>query len=250
MPNNNQMLNLWILGFAIVSTSGCASRGYVRNQVETRAAMLSTAIDENRVDLETTQQGLSNLGVRAEEAHRSQQEAMRETERSIQAVRSETGLANQLAAEAQRATDEVESRVTDLAALFADRSRFQVRVSHDILFGFDSAAIGEQHHQELEAISALLASDPDALLLLEGRTDSLGDSEYNRRLGERRVEAATQYLVMELGVPTYRIHGFSYGEARPAHDNADMTNRFRNRAVTAVVLGPPIEATFTASSQD
>jgi OmpA-OmpF porin, OOP family len=96
-------------------------------------------------------------------------------------------------------------------------------------------------------VSDRLKQDPDAILVLEGRTDSTGDPLYNEQLGQRRVDAAKNYLVLEMGVPVYRIHGFSYGEARPEYDNEVPDDRQKNRSVKLLILTPNSPATTVAA---
>jgi peptidoglycan-associated lipoprotein len=50
---------------------------------------------------------------------------------------------------------------------------------------------------------------------LEGHCDERGDEEYNLALGERRANAAKQYLE-NLGVDNGSMRTISYGEAKPA----------------------------------
>src|SRR5690606_16097416 len=103
---------------------------------------------------------------------------------------------------------------------------------------FDSAALDDAGIEVLAQVEQRLGEDPNAVVVLEGRTDSVGEEDYNVRLGERRVEAVRRYLAVELGVPVYRIHGISYGEAAPLADNANLEERARNRSVSVVILAP------------
>lgn len=239
-----------IVGLALACGSGCASRGFVRNQVGTSAETLSAGIEENRTQIEETQQGLSSLRANSNEVHTRQDLQLRENQEGVEAARNEVAAVQDTADDARRSAHAASEQGQTLSRLFEDRSRFEVRVRHEILFGFDKAEIGEQHHQELEAIAAMLMADPNAVLVLEGRTDSLGDADYNTRLAQRRIEAARTYLVMEMGVPIYRIHGFSYGESQPAHDNESRESRAMNRSLTAVVLGPPSEVAIATVSPE
>ena len=51
-------------------------------------------------------------------------------------------------------------------------------------------------------------------ITIEGKCDERGTREYNLALGERRANAARQYLVAQ-GVPATRIKTISYGKERP-----------------------------------
>jgi peptidoglycan-associated lipoprotein len=50
--------------------------------------------------------------------------------------------------------------------------------------------------------------------LIEGHCDNRGTTEYNLALGDRRANAAREYLV-SLGVDASRIRTVSYGKERP-----------------------------------
>jgi outer membrane protein OmpA-like peptidoglycan-associated protein len=222
----------------LVTSSGCASRGYVRNQVNETSETLQARIADNTEDIERTQQGLASLEVetsqQSEEIIRTQgmiEAARTEMIAEVDEVRTMTVNAGTLAG----AADE---RSRDVARMLADRSRLQITDTWEIYFPFSNSTIQPEHAEALQAAGEKLRSDPDTILVLEGRTDSTGDTEFNRTLGQARVDAAKGYLVLELGVPVHRIHGFSYGEARPDYDNEILDERQKNRSVKLVVLGP------------
>jgi OOP family OmpA-OmpF porin len=84
----------------------------------------------------------------------------------------------------------------------------------------------------------MVGQNPDALIVLEGRTDSVGSGAYNIELGERRAEAVKRYLVVEKSLPMYRIHQTSFGAAKPIADNTSRQGREKNRVVAVSVLVP------------
>ena len=83
---------------------------------------------------------------------------------------------------------------------------------------------------------------------LEGRTDYVGDKNYNVRLGERRIEAVRRYLAIDKGVPIYKIHDISFGSEKPIAENKTKDGREKNRAVTMSVMVPKADA--VASKND
>jgi peptidoglycan-associated lipoprotein len=88
----------------------------------------------------------------------------------------------------------------------------------DIYFGFGKAEIRPVDEAILDSNAAWLLAHPEYLLLIEGHCDVRGvtarKNEFNMALGERRAEAAMQYLVAR-GVQPDRITILSYGEERP-----------------------------------
>lgn len=84
-----------------------------------------------------------------------------------------------------------------------------------VYFAFDSSEITSQSASILNQHASLLSSNPSASVLIAGNTDERGSREYNIALGERRAQAARQYLSSQ-GVAANNINVISYGEERPA----------------------------------
>ena len=89
----------------------------------------------------------------------------------------------------------------------------------NIYFDFDKSNLGPESQETLKKKAKFLSYNPSYALLIAGNCDNRGTEEYNLALGERRAEAAKQYLVA-LGISADRIKTISYGELRPA-DNAN-----------------------------
>ena len=84
----------------------------------------------------------------------------------------------------------------------------------DVFFDFDRFVIRDDARSGLEANAGLLKSQSGVKTLIEGHCDERGTSAYNLVLGERRAQAAAQYL-RDLGVPSSQIQITSYGKERP-----------------------------------
>ncbi|MGP4864590.1 peptidoglycan-associated lipoprotein Pal [Psychrobacter sp. T6-5] len=84
-----------------------------------------------------------------------------------------------------------------------------------VYFAFDSSEITAQAASVLDQHVSLLNSNPAAGVVIAGHTDERGSREYNMALGERRAQAARNYLAAQ-GVAANNIRVISYGEERPA----------------------------------
>jgi len=106
----------------------------------------------------------------------------------------------------------------------------------DIYFAFDSWNISSEAAQYLEVGAKWLQANPGKVLTIEGHCDQRGTQDYNLVLGQKRAEAAREYLV-NLGVQPDRIKIVSYGKERPfcQNDSEDcfQENR-RNHMVVRV----------------
>lgn len=84
-----------------------------------------------------------------------------------------------------------------------------------VYFAFDSSEITAQAANVLNQHASLLSSNPNATVVIAGHTDERGSREYNIALGERRAQAARNYLAAQ-GVAVNNVRVISYGEERPA----------------------------------
>jgi outer membrane protein OmpA-like peptidoglycan-associated protein len=129
-----------------------------------------------------------------------------------------------------RATDRVTIEITTGEEGFAD-----------VLFDFDTAQLRRDMLPVLEPVIAALQARPGIGLDIEGHTCDIGTTEYNLALGERRATAVRDYLVQR-GIAAERLFTVSYGEERPAHDNAQESTRRLNRRAVLVVRATDVDS--------
>ena len=84
----------------------------------------------------------------------------------------------------------------------------------DAFFDYDKAGIRDDARSALSKTAEFLRSYPQIAIMIEGHCDERGSTEYNLALGDRRSDAAKDFLV-EQGVASDRIQTVSYGKERP-----------------------------------
>jgi len=98
----------------------------------------------------------------------------------------------------------------------------------DIHFEYDSAELTATARDRLASHAKWLANYPSIQILMEGHCDERGTVEYNLALGDRRAQAAYNYLG-SLGVAAARMKTISYGKEFPL-DTAHTEEAFaKNR---------------------
>jgi OOP family OmpA-OmpF porin len=98
-------------------------------------------------------------------------------------------------------------------------------------FTFARADVPETIRLRLDAVVDVLVNErPDVKVEIIGHTDSVGPSEYNQVLSERRADSVKAYLA-ERGVAAERISVSGYGESRPRTSNDTVEGRRLNRRV-------------------
>lgn len=107
--------------------------------------------------------------------------------------------------------------------------------SNTVNFGLDQIDIDSTARAILDSQAEWLAKFPAKRITLEGHCDERGTREYNLALGDRRANAAKNYLVAR-GVDAARISTISYGKERPAALGSDDESYARNRRAVTIVV--------------
>ena len=83
----------------------------------------------------------------------------------------------------------------------------------DAFFDYDQYSIREDARQALIADARALGGRPGIRITIEGHADERGSEKYNLALGDRRANAAKEFLVSQ-GIDAGRIDTTSYGKER------------------------------------
>ncbi|GAB4197401.1 MAG: peptidoglycan-associated lipoprotein Pal [Thalassobaculales bacterium] len=109
-----------------------------------------------------------------------------------------------------------------------------INVGDRVFYDFDKYDLKPEARQTLERQAAWLKRYPSVRFQIEGHADERGTREYNLALGERRANAARDYLVT-LGIDPARLSTISYGKERPAVLGSNEAAWSQNRRAVAVV---------------
>ena len=104
-----------------------------------------------------------------------------------------------------------------------------------IYFDTDKYNIDSADQTALAAQAQWLAKYPTKRATIEGHCDERGTREYNLALGERRANAAKNYLV-SMGIDPSRISTVSYGKERPIALGSDEASWAKNRRAVTVTI--------------
>ncbi|MCM8730934.1 peptidoglycan-associated lipoprotein Pal [Hephaestia sp. GCM10023244] len=114
---------------------------------------------------------------------------------------------------------------------------FQRSVTADTVhFGLDQYDIDSESRAILDSQAAWLMKYPNVRVTIEGHCDERGTREYNLALGDRRANAAKNYLASR-GVDASRLTTVSYGKERPVAMGSDEASWAQNRRAVTVVIG-------------
>ena len=102
-----------------------------------------------------------------------------------------------------------------------------------IFFATNKTKLTTASRDTLRKQAAWLRDNPSVNVVLEGHADERGTREYNLALGERRANAAKDYL-MTYGVSADRISVISYGKERPVDSGSNPLSWSKNRRAVTV----------------
>jgi peptidoglycan-associated lipoprotein len=103
-----------------------------------------------------------------------------------------------------------------------------------VFFDFDAYTLREDGRTALDRNAKLLRDNPNIRIQIEGHCDERGTAEYNQALGERRAQAARDYLAAA-GIAAARMDVVSYGKERPFAEGHDEASWQQNRRAQFVI---------------
>ena len=102
-----------------------------------------------------------------------------------------------------------------------------------VFFATNESILTTMSRDTLRKQAAWLRENPSVNVVLEGHADERGTREYNLALGERRANAAKDYL-MTYGISSSRISVISYGKERPVDSGSNPLSWSKNRRSVTV----------------
>ena len=115
-------------------------------------------------------------------------------------------------------------------------AHFVAEVGDRVFFGYDKSSLKPVGKRTMERQAAWLKKYSSVKVTVEGHADERGTREYNLALGERRANAAKDYLIA-LGISASRIRVISYGEERPDAVGSNKGAWSQNRRAVTTLSG-------------
>ena len=124
-----------------------------------------------------------------------------------------------------------------LRGRFGDIDQYNVKSTTSVYFDTGKWNISRADEATLCAAAAEADAMDNALLLVVGYTDSVGNEDYNQVLSERRAGKVVNVLQQKCGWAPYRmLTPTGMAEADPAADNSTAAGKAQNRRVTVNIL--------------
>ena len=133
-----------------------------------------------------------------------------------------------------RRMDQQEKELRQIEGVEVSRpseGEIEVRLTSDILFDFNSAALRSASKATLRELATTFQRYSDINYIeVDGHTDSVGSDDFNLDLSKRRASSVRDYLV-DQGVASRHIVARGFGESQPKSTNETAEGRQLNRRV-------------------
>jgi OmpA-OmpF porin, OOP family len=133
-------------------------------------------------------------------------------------------------AEQTAATEALRSRVADI-------DQYNVKGTTNVYFDTGKWNLSQQAQADLCNAASQANATENALMLVVGYTDSVGDYDYNQTLSEKRASKVVNHLQQACGWKPYRmLTPTGMAEADPTADNSTEEGKAQNRRVAVNIL--------------
>ncbi|KHL25744.1 OmpA family protein [Croceibacterium mercuriale] len=133
-------------------------------------------------------------------------------------------------AEQTAATEALRGRLGDI-------DKYNIHGTTNVNFDTGKWQLTPQGQADLCAAAQQAEATPNALLLVVGYTDNVGDEDFNQELSERRAGRVVNYLQQRCGWAPYRmLTPTGMAMADPLADNSTEEGRAQNRRVAVNIL--------------
>ena len=191
----------WIglVSVLLLGSGGCATRGYVRSQVE-----------DMRSTVSQLQQSQDSLSSKLDETSKT-------------------------ASEAEARADSAADAILQNKDLALGKVGYHEVKRYNVHFAFDSAELNDDAKNVLNQAAEEISNNPGYIVDLLGFADPTGPDAYNLTLGQRRAASVLRYLAGPKPEQFSRFQTVSFGSS-PPESQASLIGTGKERRQVAIVL--------------
>jgi OmpA-OmpF porin, OOP family len=213
-------LTLLLALTAVLSTVGCSSKNYVKQQTTpliNKTNELDDMTAKNTHDIKDVD-ARAQAGIQAVQAQAADVDA-------------KALAAGKQADDAQLLANNATKRVDTLQQTVINLDNYRVVTEASVHFGFNRDNLTKDAKAALDQLAGEISKTKGYLVAVEGGADAVGGSDYNYDLSQRRATAVIQYLASEHNVPAYKVYVIGLGKDKPVESNKTADGRAKNRRV-------------------
>jgi outer membrane protein OmpA-like peptidoglycan-associated protein len=218
----------------VVVASGCATKGWVREELSRQQAEMGQRIGQVDERVGSEAQRVDKRVDVVEERVNEEAQKVQSTGTRVNALESTITSTSEAVRATQERADAAMAKAegvdTRLTRLWSNRYNTKTVDTINVQFGFDRSELDDGAQTTLLGLVRDLQTNPNLTVELVGYTDMTGNREYNYSLSQRRVDAVRRFLV-EKGVQVGRIQAVGLGAI-----NDRSTPEAQKRRVSAKLM--------------
>lgn len=213
---------------ATTFVAGCATKNYVRQNVQPVQAKVDQVEDQNKKQDTEIAQTQQDVAKNARDISATDEKATGADRRAGEAMTS--------AQQANQKSDKNSQEISQLRGVIANIDDYKVANETTVLFAFNAAKLTPEDKQKLDDLASQVTSHKRFFVAVEGYTDQTGSADYNLELSKRRADAVVHYLAGEKNVPFYQIRTIGMGDLQPVDPGKTRDARAKNRRVEVKIF--------------
>ncbi len=124
----------------------------------------------------------------------------------------------------------------DIDAVAAIGSAKRISLTGNVLFNINESVLKPEAKKVLDELAQEINKNSIAEIIIEGYTDSIGTTEFNKNLSLARAKAVKDFLKQKLSTGFYKIEAMGLGESNPLFPNDTKEGQEKNRRVEIILL--------------
>ena len=208
------------LAAGMVASVGCSSKKYVRNET---TPLINKTNELDDLTAKNTKD-IKDVDARAQAGIQAVQAKAAEVDQKALA-------AGKTADEAQTTANTATKRVDTLTQTVINLDNYRPVAETSVHFAFDKDNLTKKAKEALDQLASDVPNTKGYIVTLEGGTDSVGPSDYNYGLSQRRANSVIQYLASQHNIPAHKIYVIGLGKDKPVESNKTSDGRAKNRRV-------------------
>ncbi len=226
------------VSMALLLSSGCATKNYVKSQTAPLAQKTNELDDQTA----TNNRNLQNANDSATKGIAQAQQSANTATQNAQQATTAAGSAQQTAQDAVNRSDSLASVVSNL-------DNYKQVADASVTFGFNKDSLTKTDKEQLDQFASQLANSKGYILEVTGGTDSVGSAAYNYDLSQRRAQAVVQYVASKYNIPAHKFYLIGIGKDQEVAPNNTAAGRAKNRRVEIQLLSNMQQGSGSTVSQ-
>ncbi|HVB99924.1 MAG TPA: OmpA family protein [Candidatus Dormibacteraeota bacterium] len=234
MAKKNLLLVL-TLGLGSMFAAGCATKGYVRSQVQPVNTKVGQVQQESQAQIKETNGKLDQT---------NQQLSAAQTK--LDATAETADAADSRSTSALNGVKQNSSQINNLNNFAANLDTYKSTDQTVVHFAFNKAKLSTEDMAELDKVATEAQGQKRYVITVRGFTDQTGPTDYDVELSSRRAESVIRYLVGQHNIPIYLIHMVGMGKSDLVNNGKTRQDRADSRRVEVDLYTAP---SFSGSPQ-